>query len=137
MDKKTFMVEVQRRIGTDFPVPPEDCTKAVFQMLHERIEPGQAGHIKTHLPQDLKKDWELGMTERAKRIVTGDVEKRDRDEFLQAVRERAGMRSTEEASRATTAVFSVLKQALPEKDVQDTASELPGDLRGLWTEASI
>lgn len=137
MDKKTFMTQVQRRIGADFPVPPEDCVQAVFQVLHERIEPGQAGHIATHLPQDLKSDWETGMMESAKRAVTGDVEKRDRDEFLQAVRQRTNLRSNEEASRATTAVFSVLKQALPEKDVQDTASELPGDLRELWTEASI
>jgi uncharacterized protein (DUF2267 family) len=135
MDKRTFLQEVRSRAGTDLTAEPEECARAVFEVLHERLESGQASHIASHLPKEFKDDWQLGTFEKVRHAVIGDVEKRDRDEFLDAVRERAGLRSKDEALTATTAVFSTLRQVLPEKDVRDTAAELPDDLSDLWIES--
>ncbi|MBI4499088.1 MAG: DUF2267 domain-containing protein [Chloroflexi bacterium] len=127
MDKGSFLKEVEHRLGTPFPSLAENCTRAVFKVLHQRIEPGQAEHVETHLPPDLKADWRRGYT---------GFTRMDKHEFLEAVKNEACFRNTDEAFLATRAVFGALKAALPEKDVEDTGDELPEDLREIWTEAA-
>lgn len=135
MNKAQFVEEVDGRLGEEFPGEALRCVEAVFHVLHERIPEGQAGHIETHLPEDLKDPWRLGVGERVQRAITGRIERRDLEEFLAAVQQEAGLALASEADRATRAVFGELKQLLPEKDVRDTGAGLPQDLRELWTEA--
>lgn len=66
----------------------------------------------------------------------GGPKRMDKHEFLETVKEEAGFRNTDEAYQATVAVFGALKSALPDKDVRDTASELPEDLRQIWLNAA-
>ena len=130
MDYKEFMDLVQKRLPANFGATGKECVRAVFQTLHHRIEEGQAGHIETHLPQELKKDWEFSRpSEKAGKVF-------DRQQFLERVQKLAGLQSIGQAREATEAVFSVLKDAIPREDVQDTATELPPQIRELWLEAN-
>lgn len=99
-----------------------------------RLDPGQAGHIETHLPKELKDEWDLSGAEEVTYAVAGP-KSLGRDEFLEVVREKAELGSEGEAVHATRAVFCALRQALPERDVRDTAGSLPAPLRGLWDTA--
>ena len=130
MDTRSFLSETRQRMSSDIPISPEEASRAVFQVLHERIEPGQAGHIESHLPQDLKSDWKLDAISflRDERAWT-------RDDFLEAVQHRASQLSIDQAATVTSAVFGALKRALPEGDVRDTAAELPRGLRDMWLSA--
>lgn len=135
MDRREFINAVQLRLGPTFAAPAEDCMRAVFQVLHERLDPGQAGHIESHLPQGFKDDWQLGLAAELARKAGFGIESLDRDEFLTEVQQKAGLGSMGEAVHATRAVFAALQEILPEKDILDTAQELPEALRGLWFSA--
>ncbi|MDI3342050.1 MAG: DUF2267 domain-containing protein [Sphaerobacter sp.] len=137
MDKTTFVNLVRERLGDRFAATPDECIRAVFQTLHERLPEGQAGHIAAHLPQALQDEWALGAAEMLRRRATGAVEAYDREEFLDRVRQRAGLGSVDEAVHATRAVFAALQAAIPEKDRRDTAGALPAALRGLWETAAV
>ena len=128
MDRREFINAVQLRLGPTFAAPAEDSMRAVFQVLHERLDPGQAGHIESHLPKGFKDDWQLGSATGMSR----KSESLNRDEFLTEVQQKAGLGSMGDAAHATRAVFAALQEILPEKDIQDTAQELLEALRGLW-----
>ncbi len=135
MDRREFINEVQRRLGPTFAAPAEDSMRAVFQVLHARLGPGQAGHIETHLPKEFKDDWQLDPVTTIGRKVGVGPKSLDRDEFLTEVQQKAELGSMGEAVHATRAVFAALQEILPEKDIEDTAQELPPALRGLWDSA--
>ena len=40
MDRREFINAVQLRLGPTFGAPEEDSMRAVFQVLHERLDPG-------------------------------------------------------------------------------------------------
>ena len=126
MDADQFTAAVRRRLPANFGATADNCIWAVFQTLHERIGPNQAQQLETHLPEVLKKDWHLATTP-AERFPHSDE-----TEFLEAVRKRAGLQTLEQAREATLVVFHALKETIPAGDVQDTADELPPDLRDLW-----
>jgi uncharacterized protein (DUF2267 family) len=135
MNRREFINAVQRRLGPTFAAPAEDSMRAVFQVLHARLDPGQAGHIETHLPKEFKDDWQLGPVTTMGRKAGLGPESLDRDEFLTEVQRKAELGSMGEAVHATRAVFAALQEILPEKDIEDTAQELPSALRGLWDSA--
>ena len=129
MEYNQFMNEVQRRLPANFPATAKVSIRAVFQTLHHRIDEGQAGQIETHLPQELKKDWEFPNPQQQ------SGEEFDRQQFLEDVRQLAGLQDLTQAREAADVVFTVLKLAIPRADVHDTATELPPNLRHLWLEA--
>ena len=137
MDKPTFVNKVRQRLGDRFVATPEESIRAVFQTLHERLPEGQAGHIASHLPKELKAEWDLGRGATLRRQISGTGTSFDRDEFLERVRQRAGLPTRDDAVHATRAVFATLQEALPEKDRRDTAGALPQPLRGLWETAAV
>lgn len=135
MDRRGFINAVQRRLGPTFAAPAEDCMRAVFQVLHARLDPGQARHIESHLPKEFKDDWQLSRGTDLSRKAGRGFRSLDREEFLTEVQQKAGLGSTGEAVHATRAVFAALQAILPDKDIVDTAQELPEPLRGLWYSA--
>lgn len=133
MDKGSFIKEVDLRLGADFPSLGENSTYAVLTVLQQRIQPDSADHIATHLPKDLREDLGPTFTEVVRTIFAASgVRKMNKHQFLEAVKDEAGFRNTDEAFLATKAVFGALKAVLPAKDVRDTANELPADLREIW-----
>lgn len=137
MDQIEFVNRVRERLGDRFVATPEACIRAVFRTLHERLPEGQAGHVASHLPKELKAEWQLGTVETLRRQFSGTAESFGRDGFLEKVRQRAGLPTSEDAVHATRAVFATLREALPEKDRADTAGSLPLALRGLWETAAV
>lgn len=137
MDKGSFIKEVDKRLGVNFPSLGETCALAVLTVLEKRVQSGQADHITTHLPKELKDELGPGFGQALKEAFAGtDLRKMDKHQFLEAVKEEAGFQNTDEAYQATRAVFGALKQILPEKDVRDTAGELPAALREIWLQAA-
>lgn len=55
-----------------------------------------------------------------------------REEFLEKVRETAGLESVTQADQAVRAVVAVLKAALPQEQAKMIAAALPEDLRLGW-----
>lgn len=136
MDKGSFIKEVDRRLGANFPSLGETCTLAVLTVLEQRVQSDQAEHIATHLPRELREELGIGFGEAVRQAFGGSVRKMDKHQFLEAVKEEAGFQNTDEAFLATKAVFGALKQILPEKDIRDTANELPAGLREIWLQAA-
>jgi uncharacterized protein (DUF2267 family) len=54
-----------------------------------------------------------------------------KDEFVDAVKQRANIDS-EEAERITSAVFLTLRSRLSPEEITDISESLPGDIEGLW-----
>jgi hypothetical protein len=50
----------------------------VFQILHERLDPVQAGHIKSHVPKEFQDSWQLGPVEPLERAVGTGIKSRNR-----------------------------------------------------------
>lgn len=97
MDRREFINAVQRRLGPTFAAPAEDCMRAVFQVLHARLDPGQARHIESHLPKEFKDDWQLSRGTDLSRKAGREFKSLDREEFLTEVQQKAGLGSTGEA----------------------------------------
>jgi uncharacterized protein (DUF2267 family) len=132
--RREFVSGVQQRLSTAREGDAERAIHAVFQVLHQRLSAGQAGHIESHLPQDLKQEWDLDVSEDVKRALGGQADW-DAGEFLEYVQSAARYPDKQQALEATQAVFSELKRIIPEKDAGDTAAELPQGLKQLWQEA--
>jgi uncharacterized protein (DUF2267 family) len=63
--------------------------------------------------------------------------KMGRTAFVDRVRREARLSSVREAEWATLAVFAALKEQLSAGEVGDVLSQLPKDLKELWTEAQV
>ena len=132
--REEFLRGVQERLGVRRDEEAERAVRAVFQVLHRRLSGGQAGHIASHLPADLKREWDLDAFEDVARALGGQAAWDER-EFLERVQSVGRYPDKQQALEATQAVFGALKQVIPEKDVRDTAAELPAGLRTVWQEA--
>jgi hypothetical protein len=58
-----------------------------------------------------------------------------RSEFLERIRQDAGLLTARQAEWLTVAVFSALKAQLSEGETEDVLAQLPKDLKELWVEA--
>lgn len=134
MGKLEFLRQVQQQAALPNLEAAETVTEAVFRALHVRLTEGQAEHVETHLPADMKPMWAepflQKLVHRLKR-----VERLNKQAFLGRVQNRAHLANTHEAERVTTGVMHVLKAKLPEKEVEDVAAQLPDELQRLWEAA--
>ncbi|HEY8489435.1 MAG TPA: DUF2267 domain-containing protein [Dehalococcoidia bacterium] len=132
--REEFLHGVRQRLHTGRNEEAERAVRAVFQVLHRRLSAGQAGHIESHLPVELKREWDLHAFEDVARALGGQAGW-DEGEFLERVQSVGRYPDKQEALEATQAVFGELKRVIPEKDARDTAAELPQGLRTVWQEA--
>lgn len=101
--------------------------RTVLSVLADRLPPGERDHLFSHLAADVK-----AMLRPPRR--RGQVERiRSAKEFVARVAADAGL-PADQAQRATSAVFAVLREAAPE-EVDDVAAVLPEQLRELWEAA--
>jgi uncharacterized protein (DUF2267 family) len=133
MQDQTFFKEVMGRVGCDLR-RAEGLTFAVFQELRDRITPREALHVAAQLPKRLKMMWMS--LERPDR----KVHRVHANQFIGEVRRMAGLADDAEAERAVSAVFAELQKLLGsptglEGEAWDVMSQLPKDLKKLWTDA--
>jgi uncharacterized protein (DUF2267 family) len=132
MDEETFLHEVSERLDVD-KEQAEAATIAVLQVLRSRITAKEASHLDAQLPAGLKRFWqEPGVETKVSRF--------HKEEFFRRVGVLADI-PDDEAEYATTVVFKVLQKALKsptgrEGEAGDVFSQLPMDLKKVWTAAS-
>jgi len=131
MTKSQFINIVRKELGLKDPAYAELATEAVLQTLHDRLTEGQAEHIASHLPKELKALWSRGLTDKLVAMWRGP-EKMTKSEFLKRVQHRAHLQDTGKSEDLTQGVFKALKKQLPAKDADNVGGQLPRDLKDLW-----
>jgi uncharacterized protein (DUF2267 family) len=101
------------------------AAEAVLEVVAIRITAGQAEDIAALLPSELAAALERGIADggRAAKPLTDDT-------FIDEVARRAGV-SRGQAIKDIQAVFTALRETLPEKEWSDTIAQLPNEYRPL------
>lgn len=124
-------------IREDTELDAEDAERiasAVLLTLRSRLSPEEITDISESLPQDIEDLWEGGWLQRFLSNLQS-LRELDRYEFLEQVRQAADLPTLDEAEKITDVVFSALKSAIPEEEVEHVSGELPDDLRDFWKAA--
>ncbi|MDF2697984.1 MAG: hypothetical protein K0S65_6367, partial [Labilithrix sp.] len=121
--------EIERAAVLPRDVDVANAFMAVMCIFSQRLSGGEARHVLLTLPSSLRP---LVTTCMAHRPEWADVF--DRDELMRRVAEHLGT-TRSAAKRIVEAVLTAVKRCLPEREVEDTASQLPHDLRELWMTA--
>jgi uncharacterized protein (DUF2267 family) len=93
--------------------------EAVLETLAERIAGGEAADLADALPDELRPSLERGRDR-----TGGKAQRMSLDEFVARVAEREGV-SREQALDHARAVFTTLREAIPDKEWSDLLTELP------------
>jgi uncharacterized protein (DUF2267 family) len=112
---EVFIDRVEGRAGLD-RAGAERATEAVLWTLAERLAGGEVDDLIEALPEELRPALERGKSRKAQRLSL--------DEFVARVAEREGV-PTEEALEHAQAVFTTLREAVPDKEFSDVLAELP------------
>lgn len=131
MTVQQFYRNVMRTSGEERLDAVKDGTAAVLQALRDRLTREEGEQVVAQLPTELKRLWEVGDDEGRRPV------KMHRDEFYERVRRDGGLRSEREARWMTLAVFGALKEQLSPGEAEDVLSQLPKDLKEIWTEAQV
>lgn len=129
MSTATFYRTVMTAAGNDDLELAKQAVAAVFHALRDRLTLEEADQVVAQLPQELKEVWGADGRENRRPV------KLHRAEFFARVREAADLPSVKEARWMTLAVFAALKQQLSPGESGDVWSQLPKDLKEVWTEA--
>ena len=124
----TELLEDVRRSGAQPPAVHErDAVKAVLCTLCQRLSRGEARDLVLALPPGLRPLIERCALHRAE---PGEVF--DREAFVRRVGEHLSI-TPQQAEALTAAVFAAVKNAISPREVHDISSQLPADLKDLWT----
>lgn len=129
MTAQSFYQRIVERTGQVKPETVERAVAAVFHALRDRLTPEEADQVVAQLPGELKVVWRAG------EVPGRRPEKMHRTEFLERVRQGAGLRSLREARWMTLVVFTALKEQISPGEAEDVAAQLPKDLKEVWEEA--
>lgn len=122
MGRDEFIDHVRRRGDLD-EVMAERAIRATLITLGERITRGEADDIAPQLPQEFR-PWLLESRADAERFST--------DEFMARVAKRMEV-PRQAAQRSARAVLTTLREAISDKEVRDMLSQLPEDMRRLFS----
>jgi len=113
-------VQEQARLGTrDEAI---SITKAVLETLGERLDRKVRNGLESQIPNELK-DFLLAREE--------DADRYNLREFYNRVGARADLKY-QEAMERMRQVFSVLREAIPEGEIQDILESLPSEYEALF-----
>jgi uncharacterized protein (DUF2267 family) len=116
-----------------FELPHEIDGGAVFAavmcIFSQRLSGGEARHVWLALPNTLRALVTACMLHRDEAAVPFS-----RDEFLHRVSEHLGTPAAL-SEKLVRIVFAAVKRCLPDREIQNAASQLPPDLRILWLES--
>ena len=116
VDDNEFIGLVAKRSGTSSEQATA-LTRATLTTLAERIDGGEARDLASQLPEGLRA-YAFGPGETAERFGC--------DVFVERVSGRADVEVTQ-AKDGVTAVFDVLREALPPDGYDDVVSQLPAE----------
>jgi len=133
MQYENFRRQVRLLAGTDED-RADRIIVAVLQELHDRLNPREADDLAAQLPGELKKMWH-GFDAPGR-----DVRRTHKADFVRHVAETAEV-AEDIASHGVMAVFKGLQMLLhsptgQEGEAWDVFSQLPKDLKRVWTAAS-
>ena len=117
-----FITRVQEQARLDTREESITLTRAVLETLGERLNRKVRNGVEAQLPNELK-EFLLARVEHSDQY---DVE-----EFLNRVGARADLTYTD-ATERTRQVISVLRQAIPDGEIQDILEDLPPEYRELF-----
>jgi uncharacterized protein (DUF2267 family) len=109
---------VEGRAGLDRH-DARQALKSVLETLAERIAGGEADDLAAWLPEELRPPLERGRDR-----TGGKAQRMSFDEFVARVAEREGV-ATEQALEHARAVFTTLREVIPDKEWSDLLAELP------------
>jgi uncharacterized protein (DUF2267 family) len=118
MSIEEFTRRVADRAGSD-AAGAVRAIDAVLETLAERLAAGEVEDMIEVLPPELRAPLQRGIERGGRKAIAVSV-----DEFVERVADREGL-STEQALDHVRAVFSTLRDALPDKEWSDLLSELP------------
>jgi uncharacterized protein (DUF2267 family) len=130
MTAEEFYRRVMDTIGDEDRPGAVRATAAVFHALRDRLTPEEADQLCAQLPVALKVVWEEGEKSGRRPL------KLHSEEFCRRVAKEAKA-PDREGRRVTLAVFAALKEQLSPGEADDVLTQLPRDLKALWTEARL
>jgi len=130
MCKDEFVEIISKQVKLDME-DAERVAKSVLLTLRSRLSPVEVVELNDNLACDLEDLWDGGWLQN---IVSKlqSFRELDRYEFLEQIRQAADLQTIEDATYVTQNVFSVLKSAIPEQEVEAISNALPDDLREFW-----
>jgi uncharacterized protein (DUF2267 family) len=119
-----FIRRVQEQARLNTREEAITITRAVLETLGERLDRKVRSGVVAQLPNELK-DFLMARAE--------DTDRYELTEFYNRVGARADLKYYDAAER-TWQVLSVLRQAIPEGEIQDILDSLPGEFGELFGE---
>ena len=128
MKPRTMYSRISIEADIDSLAKSRQATGVVLRALRDRLTPDEGRQAVAQLPGELKMLWR------------GDAApdlpvKMHRREFVDRVRQEAGLPSRRRAEMLIDAVFGALKEQLSPGEADDIQSQLPTDLKGVWARA--
>lgn len=123
MQYDDFIRQVQGQANLDSPEEATEITRAVLETLGERLDRTVRDGVEAQLPNELKEF----LLARADPVP----DRYDLPEFYNRVGARADLKYYDAAERSWQ-VFSVLKQAIADGEVQDILKSLPEEFGELF-----
>jgi uncharacterized protein (DUF2267 family) len=120
-----FTGQVQRRLGLDTQSEAEILTRATLNELGRAVSAGLAQDLTVSLPPELSAEL------RAQRRSDDQARAVDRATFVDAVSGAVHSVDAEEVERQVEQVLRLLREWLPEDQVDRTLEQLPGELVAL------
>lgn len=117
-----FTGQVQRRLGLETISEAEVLTRATLNEFGKAVSSGLAQDLTVSLPPELSAEL------RAQRTSDDKARSIDRAQFVDAVSGHVHSVDSEEVQRQVEQVLRLLREWLPESDVDRTLEQLPGDL---------
>jgi uncharacterized protein (DUF2267 family) len=133
MEEEKFIHTVAEQLTVD-KQQARKIVAAVFRELHDRLTPKEAVDAAAQMPTGLKRLW-LAFESPGR-----EVRRIHKSDFVREVSERAEIQEAE-ASHAVKVVFQTLQRLFQsptgqEGEAWDIFSQLPKDLKKLWTNAA-
>ena len=120
-----FSGQVQRRLGLDTPSEAEVLVRATLNEMGKAVSAGLSQDLTVSLPPELSAEL------RAQRPKDDQARRVTKEAFVDAVSGRVTSVDAEKVEHQVEEVLRVLRQWLPEDQVDRTLEQLPGDLVAL------
>ena len=133
MTKKEFVDEIKQELNVD-DLEAQRIARAVLLTLRSQISDIEIEDIDRSLPGDIEDLWHGGWLQRFMSRMQSFREM-DIEDFIEQVREATDVRTRVEAARLTKIIFHVLKEAIPPREVEHIAQDLPDELSQFWQAA--